>query len=299
MNDNSACGSRGLSEFQIVLILVSIGFLVVYISRLRLVEGRLCRFLPSDNPLMSLMTLLFSLYLLNLIFRELEAPWFGEKYSRRDILDLFLLVMLMFPGTGLAAIILPRVGVPEWIPFAMRGWTYVFLPTVYVLMWKKEEWSSLGFRGRSLLLSDIIYAFSTAIIGVTAIDALNSLISKAINAPPEPQSLGIPSRSLFPFVILHATDMIQNVAWNGLIQNRIEGYFKWSSRGFWIFFIVISLLFNFYFEPRTSLDDFIRYAPSSTLGLLIDCYLFHKTKRIATPALWHWFANAFGMIPII
>ena len=299
MNHNFARRSRSLSEFQVILILVSITFLLVYISNLRLIVGRLYRSLPSDDPIMSLVTLIFSLYLLKLIFRELEAPWFGGEPSRRDVLDLSLLVMLMFPGTGFAAIILPKIGVPECIPFVMRGWTYVFLPTLYVLMWKKEGWSSLGFRGRSFLPSDIVYAFSTAIIGVTAINALNSLISKAMNAPPEPQALGILLRSLIPFVLLHATDMFQNVAWNGLIQNRIEAYLGWSSRGFWTFFMIMSLLFNFYFEPRASLVEFIRYASGSTLGLLIDCYLFHKTKRIATPALWHWFANALGMIPII
>jgi len=291
--------SRGSTELQIILILITITFLIVYISRLRIVEGRLYRHLPSNNPILSFVVLIFSLSLLRLILRELEVPLLEREYSSGDILDLFILVVLMFPGTGLAAIVLPRIGVPEWIPFVMRGWAYVFLPTVYVLIWKKEGWTSLGLRNRCSLRLDIICAFSTAIIGITAIDALNFLISKLITTPPEPQTLGIPLKSLLPFMLFHATDMLQNVAWNGLIQNRIEGYFRWSSKGFWTFFIIMSMLFNFYFEPRSSLIDFIRYAPGSTLGLLINCYLFHMTKRIAPSALWHWFANALGMIPII
>jgi len=120
-----------------------------------------------------------------------------------------------------------------------------FLPTAYVLIWKKEGWTSLGFRNRCLLRLDIICAFSTAIIGITVIDALNFIISKLITAPPEPQTLGIPLKSLLPFMLFHATDMFQNVAWNGLIQNKIEGYFRWSSKGFWTFFVIMSLLFNF------------------------------------------------------
>lgn len=183
--------------------------------------------------------------------------------------------------------------------FCYEGLDVCLPPDSVRLNVEKENWSSLGFRGRSLLRTDIIYALSTAIVGVTAIDALNFLISKAIGTPLELQTMGIPFRSLLPFALIHATDMFQNVAWNGLIQNRIEGYFGWSSKGFWVFFVVMSLLFNFYFEPRSSLVDFIRYAPGSTLGLLIDCYLFHKTKRIATPALWHWFTNMFGMVPFI
>ncbi len=118
--------SRGSTELQIILILITITFLIVYISRLRIVEGRLYRHLPSNNPILSFVVLIFSLSLLRLILRELEVPLLEREYSSGDILDLFILVVLMFPGTGLAAIVLPRIGDPEWILSLMRRWTYVF-----------------------------------------------------------------------------------------------------------------------------------------------------------------------------
>ncbi len=138
MTEKSTHKSNRLNEFQVILILITATFLIIYVSKLRVVDDRLYRSLPSNAPLISFLTLVFSLYLLRMIFREFEPQLIEEKRSSRDLLDVFILLVLMFPGTGLSAIILPRMGFPEWIPFAMRGWTYVFLPTVYVLMWKKK-----------------------------------------------------------------------------------------------------------------------------------------------------------------
>lgn len=111
---------------EIILSLITITFLIVYISKLRIVEGRLYRNLTSNNLILSFIVLIFSLLLTRLILGELEFPLLEKEYSRRGVLDLLPLLVLMFPGTGLAAIVLPRMGVPEWIPSLMRRWTYVF-----------------------------------------------------------------------------------------------------------------------------------------------------------------------------
>ncbi len=284
-------------QFQIIMILITIVFFTFYVSSLRIMDGNLCRHLPNHNPITSFLALILSFLLLRMIFREIEVPYIERKVIRGDLRDLPILLALMFPGTRAFLIFLPKEP-SAWTIFITRLLTYVLLPTIYVQL-KKEDMSSIGFRGRSLLFSDILFAFSLALIAMAAMNALNLLISTAIPMALMPKALKIPLASFPAFAILHSVDMAENVVWNGLIQIRIESYYRWSSKGFWIFFAIMTLLFNFYFEFRGSLIELLIYAPESTLGLLIDCYLFHITKRIAPSALLHWFINILSIRPVL
>jgi len=281
-------GASGRRQLHTVLALITVGFLASYLSRLRLAGGCLFRYHPS-NPFTNLAVLILSLYLFFLVSREMEAPWM-EEAPREELRDIPLLIALMFPGTGLCSLIFSKFA-SRWIFLAMRGWSYFLLPLLYVKFWRKEPLSLLGLRGRSMLLPDFLYAFSTAVIGTAAIDSINSLVA----LPTEPP---IHLTSFLFLAMGSSVEMIKSLAWSGLIQVRVEAPYNWSSKGFWTFFTLMSLLLNFYFEPESSLVDFLRYAPGKTLSLLISCYLFHKTKRIATSALWNWFSNIFSLIPI-
>jgi len=129
------------------------------------------------------------------------------------------------------------------------------------------------------------------------IEPFNIILPRIAKLQPHSGETGLPLIVLPLIFAFHGLGMIQNIAWNGLIQNKIEKRFNWNQKGLILSFFLLAFLLQTYFEPKESLKAMLAYAPGNTLGLFIMCLLFHKTKRIYPPALWHWFTNFIGMIP--
>jgi len=110
--------------------------ILAYISTLRVSDGLLYRRpIPSEKPVLGVLLAIVSIILLVSALTNLEGKIEEEAQNKdRDmIIDLTVLLLLMFPGTGLGMEILTRFGVPEVFPFLMSGIAYCFIPVFYTL----------------------------------------------------------------------------------------------------------------------------------------------------------------------
>ena len=276
--------------------------IIVYFLSLRIVEGQIFRlFLFMENSIFNVTLLKVSFFLLVFVLSQLSSrdKTSNNRTSKNVMLELTFLLLLMFPGTGLGAKILTPLGVPELLTFIMSGISYCFIPLFYTLNIRKQSISELGFEGRKYIFEDLKAAFIIAFLSLMIIDPVTSIMKQIVGFQSVSAPLGLPLYEVPLSFMFHGVGMIQNIAWNGLIQHKIERGFNWSLKGFIVSFSVLALLLQAYFEPKANLQSLIAYAPGNTIGLLIMCYLFHKTKRIYAPALWHWFTNFFGMISLL
>jgi hypothetical protein len=274
-----------------------------YIATLRIVDGSLYRNpMILDHPAIGVILAIISLPMLWWIFAGLkpeELPDIEVEDPKRELMDLGILLVLMFPGTGLAFAVLPRFGCPEIVPAILQGWTYGGLPILYVAIKRHsldEGLADLGFFGKKYIWKDLGIALIFALLSVTIIEPFNQLVFNLTGFSGVPPSQAQP---LLSVLIVTSISMSQNITWNGLMQNRVERAFDYSLKGFIVFLIMMNILLQIYFEPKSDFMSFIRAAPGNTVGLIICCTLFRKTRRIATPAFWHWFANLLGMMPQI
>ena len=288
-----------------VKILISAGaavIVMVYVSLLRVNGGLLYRrLLFTENSAFGLVLAVISTLLFSLAASRLnqgEEQIRNYEKSNKMMLELVVLLLLMFPGTGLGMRLLTNLGVPESIPFFMSGISYCFIPVFYTVNIKKRKISELGFADHKYIFEDFKVALIVAFLSIMIIDPVNVTMERIAGLQkPSSEVSGFPLFVLPLVFAFHGVGMIQNIAWNGLIQRKIEDRYNWSQRGFIISFLIMAFLLQAYFEPKANLQALVAHAPGNTIGLLIMCYLFHKTKRIYTPAFWHWFTNFIGMIP--
>lgn len=274
--------------------------ILAYISTLRVSDGLLYRRpILSENPVLGALLAIVSTILLvsGLSNLEGEIEEVAQNKDREMIIDLTVLLLLMFPGTGLGMEILTRFGVPDVFPFIMSGIAYCFIPVFYTLNIKNRNISELGFIARDKIKDDVKTALILSFLSVMIIEPFNIILPRIAKLQPQSGETGLPLIVLPLIFAFHGLGMIQNIAWNGLIQNKIERRFNWNQKGLILSFLFLAFLLQTYFEPKESFRAVLAYAPGNTLGLFIMCLLFHKTKRIYPPALWHWFTNFIGMIP--
>lgn len=137
MNDQ-----RNIKFFRI---LCAIGIAIVaigYVATLRIVDGSLYRRpMIIDHPAIGIILAIISLPILWWIIAGLKPgnlPDIKVENPKRELIDLGILLVLLFPGTGLAFDILPKMGCPEIVPGILQGWTYGGLAILYVAIKRRN-----------------------------------------------------------------------------------------------------------------------------------------------------------------